>query len=102
MDPAVAGIVGVLVGVGGSVFVHWLQDGPRRNLAEKRKQHLTTMLRNPKYPGHWRNLTTLSRVIGASPETTTALLIDIGTRGSEKDDGLWTLLEFHPLDELGR
>lgn len=45
-------------------------------------------------------MATLSRVIGADEETTKRLLIELGARGSEKDDGLWGLIENHPFGQM--
>jgi hypothetical protein len=101
---AVVGFVGVIVGAGitvaGNLLLHWFQDKPRRKLDEGRKKLLEKMLRDPGVDRHWRKITTLSRVVGADEETTKRLLIELGARGSEKDDGLWGLLEIHPLDKL--
>lgn len=57
------------------------------------------MLSDLRFKGGWRKLTTLSRVIGANETTTTRVLIEIGARGSEKDDALWGLIENHPFNE---
>lgn len=101
---SVVGFVGVIVGaaitVAGNFLLHWFQDGPRRELDERRKKLLEQMLRDPRFKDHWRKITTLSRVVGADEETTKRLLIELGARGSEKDDGLWGLLEHYPLNKL--
>ncbi|MBU1406310.1 MAG: hypothetical protein KKE83_00750 [Proteobacteria bacterium] len=101
---AVVGLAGVVVGaiitVVGNFLLHWFQDSPRRKLDEGRKKLLEQMLRDTRFKDHWRKITTLSRVVGADEETTKRLLIELGARGSEKDDGLWGLLEHHPLDKL--
>lgn len=101
---SVIGFVGVVVGavitVAGNLVLHWFQDKPRRELDEKRKKLLEKMLRDSRFKEHWRKLTTLSRVVGADEETTERLLIELGARGSEKDDDLWGLLEYHPLEKL--
>lgn len=103
---SVVGLIGVVVGafitVAGNFLLHWFQDKPRRKLDEERKKLLEKMLRDPRFKERWRKITTLSRVVGADEETTKRLLIEIEARGSEKDDGLWGLLEYHPLDKLGR
>lgn len=101
---SVVGFIGVIVGafiaVAGNFLLHWFQDKPRRELDERRKKLLEKMLRDPRFEERWRRITTLSRVVGADEETTKRLLIEIEARGSEKDDGLWGLLEYHPLDKL--
>lgn len=103
---SVVGLIGVIVGaaitVVGNLLLHWFQDKPRRELDEKRKKLLEKMLRDPRFKDHWRRTTTLSRVVGADEETTKRLLIEIEARGSERDDGLWGLLEYHPLDKIGK
>jgi hypothetical protein len=43
-----------------------------------------------------------ARVIGADEETTKRLLIEVGARRSENDDGLWGLIENHPFDQVDR
>ena len=100
---AVVGFLGVLVGaiitVAGNLLLHWIQSRRRTALDAKRTKLLEQMLRDSRFNEHWRRLDTLSRVIGADRETTTQLLVELGARGSEKDDGLWGLLEYHPLDE---
>jgi hypothetical protein len=50
----------------------------------------------------WRKVATLSRVIGADEETAKRLLIEVGARVSEKDDGLWGLIKSHPFDQVNR
>lgn len=101
---ALVGFAGVIVGafitVVGNLLLHWFQDRPRRELDKARKKHLEQMLRDTRFKEHWRKIATLSRVVGADEETTKRLLIELGARSSEKVDGLWGLLEYHPLDEL--
>lgn len=99
-----SGLIGVIVGasivVGGNILLHWIQDRQRQKLDEGRKKLLEQMLQDKRFEGHWRKITTMSRVVGASEEETKRLLIELGARGSEKDDGLWGLLVYHPLDKL--
>jgi len=103
---AIVGLVGVLagaaLGIVGSLLLHWLQDRPRKLLDEGRKKLLLQMLRDTRFQDRWRKMATLSRVIGADEETTKRLLIEVGARGSEKDDGLWGLIESHPFDQVDR
>ncbi|MBK7955704.1 MAG: hypothetical protein IPK02_18145 [Candidatus Accumulibacter sp.] len=100
---AVIGLIGAIIGsiltLGGNVFLHWLKERPTRELDSRRKKLLRKMLSDQRFKGGWRKLTTLSRVIGADDTTTTRLLIEIGARGSEKDDSLWGLIENHPFNE---
>ena len=99
---AVIGFIGVLlgalVGLFGPMILHWLQSAPKRRLDKQRIVLLTDMLRDSRFKEHWRKLSTLSRVIGASEITTKRLLIKLGARGSEKSDDLWGLLVHHPLN----
>lgn len=94
--------VGALIGVGGTLLLHWLQSEPQRKLNQQRSTLLTSMLEDDRFPGRWRKLSSMARVIGASEATTTRLLIGLGARGSEKDDGLWGLVKHHPLNQTGQ
>lgn len=100
---AIIGLVGAVIGslltLAGNVLIHWLQDRPRRVLDDGRKELLKTMLNDDRFPERWRRMSTLSRVIGADEQTTKRLLIEVGARGSEKDDGLWGLIAHHPFRE---
>lgn len=101
---SVVGIIGVVLGaviaVAGNFVLHWFQDKPRRELDANRKKLLEIMLRDSRFKDRWRKLATLSRVVGADEETTKRLLIELGARGSEKEDRLWGLLEYHSLENL--
>ncbi len=101
---ALVGFAGVILGacitVAGNLLLHWFQDRPRQELDKVRKKLLEQMLRDTRFKEYWRKIATLSRVVGADEETTKRLLIELGARSSEKDDGLWGLLEYHPLDKL--
>lgn len=103
---AVVGLIGVVAGalitVGGTVLRDCLQDRHRRRLDRERKKMLLTMLRDERLPGRWRSISTMSRVVGADEEATKRLLIEVGARGSEKDDGLWGLIEYHPFDRVNQ
>ena len=92
--------VGALIGVGGTLLLHWMQSRPTQKLDKQRGALLIVMLNDDRFPNHWRHISTLSRVIGASQATTTRLLIQIGARGSEKNDGMWGLLKHHPLNQV--
>lgn len=92
-------IVGAVIGVCGTLLLYWLQTAPKRKLDKQRSALLLAMLDDSQFPQHWRQLSTLSRVIGATEATTKRLLIEIGARGSEKDDSLWGLRKHHPLDK---
>ncbi len=103
---AMVGLFGVLIGAaitaGGNFAIEWWKSKPSRSLDKARKAVLMKMLHDPRCKEHWRKLSTLSRVIGADDATTTRLLIEVQARGSEKDDGFWGLLEYHPLDKIGQ
>lgn len=103
---AVVGLAGVVIGsvitVVGNIVLHKIQDGPRQKLDNSRKELLIGMLSDSRFPRGWRELSTLSRVIGADDETTKRLLFEVGARGSEKDDDMWGLIERHPFnDKMG-
>lgn len=95
-------IVGALIAAGGTILAYWLQSRPKRRLDAQRSTLLTAMLKDTRFPKRWRKLSTIARVIGASERTTTRLLIGLGARGSEVEDGLWGLIEYHPLDNVGQ
>lgn len=103
---AVVGLAGVVIGsvitVLGNIVLHKIQDGPRQKLDNSRKELLIRMLSDSRFPRGWRELSILSRVIGADDETTKRLLFEVGARGSEKDDDMWGLIERHPFnDKMG-
>ena len=99
------GIIGVAVGVAVSStgqflidhFRHKRETKAQRELDDRRKELLKDALKNPPPGKEWRELQTLSRIIGADYETTTRLLIEIGARGSEKENEVWALLSEKPL-----
>jgi hypothetical protein len=75
-------IVGAVIQIAGNVIKHYLEQRVKDRTDEKRKQLLTTMLKDQRFP--WCNLKTLRHVIGADEETTKRLLLEIGARGSEE------------------
>ena len=93
----IGGIVGSLFTLAGNVLLHWLKNRPQKKLDQKRKDLLRQMLDDDRFAEKWRNLSTLSAVIGADENETKRLLIEVGARGSEKNDGKWGLLKNHPL-----
>ncbi|GAV19469.1 hypothetical protein MMIC_P0403 [Mariprofundus micogutta] len=93
----VGGIVGSLLTLLGNIFLHKLKEKPQKELDEKRKITLKMMLEDDRFPEKWRNINTLSAVIGASKEETKRLLVGIDARGSEKADGKWGLIKYHPF-----
>jgi len=93
----IGGIVGSLLTLSGNIFLHNLKEKPKKELDKKRKTILKTMLEDERFSEKWRNINTLSAVIGASKEETKRLLVEIEARGSEKADGKWGLIKYHPL-----
>lgn len=93
----IGGIVGSLLTLAGNVFLHKLKERPQKQLDEKRKTTLKIMLEDDRFSEKWRNINTLSAVIGASEEETKRLLVEIEARGSEKADGKWGLIKHHPF-----
>lgn len=95
------GIVGVAVGGIGQFFIdrfrHERETRAQRELDDRRKELLKDALETPPPGSEWRKLQTLSRIIGADYETTTRLLIEIGARGSEKENEVWALRSKKPL-----
>ena len=82
-----------------------------RNLKETRKERLEAMLCDPhelKPTGLWRNLKTLSIVVGLKEENTVDLLVELGARGgarqSNQEEGniYWGLMSLHPIDKNSR
>ncbi len=105
MDEFWLGIIGVAVGVAVSStgqflidhFRHKRETKAQRELDNRRKELLKDALKNPPPGKEWRELQTLSRIIGADYETTTRLLIEIDARGSEKEKEVWAPLSEKPL-----
>jgi hypothetical protein len=95
------GAIGVVVGGAGQFaidhFRHQRTTKAKQELDGRRKALLQTALENPPADTEWRNLSTLSRIIGADYETTTRLLIELEARGSEGEEDVWALLKDKPL-----
>ncbi len=98
---ALIGIFGGIIGAGLTLFsniiFHWFKEKPQRDLENQRIKILTEMLDDNRFQEKWRNLSTLSAVVGASDEETKRLLIKAKARGSEKADGNWGLIKNHPF-----
>ncbi len=86
-------LIGAATGLGAVYLAHLLDRGPQQKLDKRRKALLLPMLQVE----GWRKIETLSRVIGADHDTTKRLLIDMGARGSEKENDVWALISKHPL-----
>ena len=98
---------GAFVVVAADIVKEQYQNSEKEAIEEIRKQRLTRMLCDPKElkaGGLWRNLKTLSIVVGLNDEQTTDLLVEIGARGgaSKKNQKegkiLWGLISLQPLD----
>ncbi len=70
----------------------------QKKLDTVRQEVLQKMLEDKAFK--WRNLSTLSRVIGCTEEETKEHLISIDARGSENNDGKWGLISDHPLENI--
>ena len=98
------GVIGAFVGglltIAGQPVTYWLKNRKARALDDARTKLLRQMLERE----DWRKLSTLSRVIGADPDTARRLLIELGARGSETpradDEEVWGLISKHPLDRI--
>ena len=95
------GIVGVAVGSAGQFtldhFRYKRETDKQTKLDDRRKDLLRQSLENRPEGVEWRKLSTLCGIIGATPETTTRLLIELGARGSESEKEVWALLSEKPL-----
>jgi hypothetical protein len=100
---ALIGIIGGVVGAGltllGNIIFHWFKERGQHRFDKQRIDILTEMLDDDRFPKKWRNLSTLSAVIGADEEETKRLLIKAEARGSEKADGKWGLIKNHPFPD---
>ena len=101
MKEFLLGVIGVAVGGFGQFLIdhfrHKRETKGQRELDDRRKALLREALENPPAGKEWRELQTLSRIIGANYETTTRLLIELGARGSEGENEVWALLRKKPL-----
>ncbi len=89
-------IVGGCVTTIGHLVIHHFQTAQGREFDQKRKAMLTKMLENPG-PQGWREMETLSSVIGATREDTARLLIELNARASETGNDAWALISEKPL-----
>jgi hypothetical protein len=96
-------LVGVVVGsvltLLGNIVMHCLKELALAKKDKPRKQLLTKMLEDDRFPDHWRKLDILMHVIGANAETTKRLLIELGARRSEDQQELWGLIKHHPFEK---
>ncbi len=98
---ALAGFIGTVFGaitaVSGHAFKRRLQGISSTQADRPRKALLRRMLQHKDH--QWRQLRTLSSVIGADEETTKRLLLEIGARASEDGRPLWALIKNKPLPD---
>lgn len=104
-DPKLwVGIIGGAMGAGLALFsniiFHWFKEKPQQEFDNQRIKILKEMLNDSRFEKKWRNISTLSAVIGASDEETKRLLIKAKARGSEKHDGKWGLIKNHPFPSV--
>lgn len=96
---ALVGAFGVVIGalITGlfNLLLQARQESPKKELDKKRERLLKEMLLHEVHA--WRNISTLSAVIGTGDEETRRLLINIGARGSETSSNSWGLIKRNPL-----
>ncbi len=102
MDQGLAALLGALVGGAASISTTWLSEILRTSRENKltrlRKKRLLQLLEGPKYT--WRELGTLKDAIGASEETTVALLLELNCRQSmAKNKKTWALISRAPFPD---
>jgi hypothetical protein len=101
---ALVGVIGAIVGslltLAGNLALEWFRARKQKRIDDTRQKILKEMLEDQAF--EWRNLSTLAAVVGCDEEQTKNLLIAIGARGSEKNDGKWGLISRHPLSEITR
>ena len=86
-------------------YTWFVTDKPRKDLEERQKKMLLSMLQPENMPltedqtnkVQWRAFNTLQNVIGANEVTAKRLLIEIGARGSSKSGKVWALEKHQPL-----
>ena len=91
-----ASIIGGVITLAAQYIMHRIQTGKVREVDTKRSALLGRMLNNPG-PLGWRNLTTMSHVLGASEQETARLLIEMDCRASETGSGGWAYIRDKPL-----
>ena len=100
MEEFWAGIIGVAVGAVLTIVGQWLQhlwqSSEMRKRDKKRKSILKQLLDNPG-PNGWREMETLSGVIGADRDEAARLLIEIDARASETGNDVWAYIKDKPL-----
>jgi hypothetical protein len=95
-------LLGTLLGTSGSIGTTWLSEHLKRQSRYPRfDKAVEGLLRKMLDDGpKWHKLEILARVTGLSEQHAKEYLIEIGARGSEKEDGLWGLISRNPLSEV--
>ena len=100
MGEGLIGLLSVVVGGLGQFlldhFRHDRETKAQRELDEKSKAYLKSMLDNPG-PTGWHKMETLSSVIGASRDETARLLIEFNARASESGNDVWAYIKDKPI-----
>lgn len=96
--PVVGGLVGGLIVIAGPLVLECYKSRRRNKLDALRIDLLKKMLSDQRFD--WRNLGTLSHIIGADEETTKRLLIEVGARASEDGQPLWALVSRQPFPNV--
>ena len=101
MCEALIGLAGAGVGATATLAAvymqHHFQTRKQEKIDSARRAMLISLLNNPPAGKEWRRLETLARVIGADHTETTRLLIEVGARGSEREENVWALSALKPL-----
>ena len=99
MTEAIWGFLGSMIGAAAALVGFIVQDAIAERRAKRRdaprRKMIRQMLENPAY--EWRELETISRVIGTDRAEATRLLIAEGARGSEDGNDVWALVSRKPL-----
>jgi len=98
LDSFIGAIIGGVLVIAAQFIQHYLQTCKNEKRDKKRKALLKQMLKNTKH--EWRNMKTLSGVIGANREETARLLIDLDARSDENGKDIWAFIKNKPLEEI--
>ena len=99
MTEAIWGFLGSVIGTFATLLGFFVQDAVAEYRANRRdaprRKMIRQMLENPAH--EWRDIETISRVIGTDRAEAARLLIAEGARGSEKGNDAWALVSRKPL-----
>lgn len=93
-------IAGAIITVFGSFALQYFKDRYVLKRECIQKKILKKMLEDNRFPDKWRDIDTLSAVIGENEEKTKQLLIEIDARGSERIKKMWGLIKNHPIENI--